>query len=160
MFKTTHMQFHLQPKTSGNGHSSSTPSKIGATYHQILQLPSQLSRSYGPVAILLSTNNTGDVLHIDKVLLNVVFMSLRFGSHTFYLGNYLFFFFFFFFFRILPTFNILNILAGVRKVKNWIKTYVQCLFVNTVKDWSNLPPDIAAAKSIESFKAQVAKLFE
>ena len=33
-------------------------------------------------------------------------------------------------------------------------------FVNTVKDWSNLPPDIAAAKSIESFKAQVAKLFE
>jgi hypothetical protein len=45
MFKTTRMQFHLQPKTSGNGHSSSTPSKIGATYHQILQLPSHLSRS-------------------------------------------------------------------------------------------------------------------
>ena len=34
----------------------------------------------------------------------------------------------FFFFRVLPTFNILNILAGVRKVKNWIKPYVQCLF--------------------------------
>jgi hypothetical protein len=33
-------------------------------------------------------------------------------------------------------------------------------FVNTVKDWNNLPPDIAAAKSLESFKAQVAKLFE
>jgi hypothetical protein len=33
-------------------------------------------------------------------------------------------------------------------------------FVNTVKDWSNLPPDIAAAKSLESFKAQMAKLFE
>jgi hypothetical protein len=33
-------------------------------------------------------------------------------------------------------------------------------FVNTVKDWYNLPPDIAAAKSLESFKAQVAKLFE
>jgi hypothetical protein len=43
--QTTHMQFHLQPKTSGNGHSSSTPSKIGTTYHQILQLPSHLSRS-------------------------------------------------------------------------------------------------------------------
>jgi DNA mismatch repair protein MutH len=28
------------------------------------------------------------------------------------------------------------------------------------KDWNNLPPDIAAAKSLESFKAQVAKLFE
>jgi hypothetical protein len=27
-------------------------------------------------------------------------------------------------------------------------------------DWNNLPPDIAAAKSLESFKAQVAKLFE
>ena len=45
MFKTTRMQFHLQPKTSGNGHSSSTPSKTGTTYHQILQLPSHLSRS-------------------------------------------------------------------------------------------------------------------
>jgi hypothetical protein len=33
-------------------------------------------------------------------------------------------------------------------------------FVNTVKDWNNLPPDIAAAKSLESFKAQVAKLFQ
>jgi hypothetical protein len=33
-------------------------------------------------------------------------------------------------------------------------------FVNTVKDWNNLPPDIVAAKSFESFKAQVAKLFE
>jgi hypothetical protein len=33
-------------------------------------------------------------------------------------------------------------------------------FVNTVKDWNNLPPDIAAAKSLESFKAQVAKLFD
>jgi hypothetical protein len=33
-------------------------------------------------------------------------------------------------------------------------------FVNTVKNWNNLPPDIAAAKSLESFKAQVAKLFE
>jgi hypothetical protein len=33
-------------------------------------------------------------------------------------------------------------------------------FVNTVKDWNNLPPDIAAAKSLESFKSQVAKLFE
>jgi hypothetical protein len=33
-------------------------------------------------------------------------------------------------------------------------------FVNTVKDWNNLPPDIAAAKSLESLKAQVAKLFE
>jgi leucyl aminopeptidase len=32
--------------------------------------------------------------------------------------------------------------------------------VNTVKDWNNLPPDIATAKSLESFKAQVAKLFE
>ena len=29
-----------------------------------------------------------------------------------------------FFFRILPTFNILNIRQGVRKVKNWIKTHV------------------------------------
>jgi hypothetical protein len=29
-------------------------------------------------------------------------------------------------------------------------------FVNTVKDWNNLPPDIATAKSLESFKAQVA----
>jgi hypothetical protein len=84
-----------------------------------------------------------------------------------------------FFFCILPTFNILNILADARKVKNWIKTYVQCLFkefchlsferqdfrkwsffINTFKDWNNLPPDIAAAKSLESFKAQVAKLFE
>ena len=45
MFKTTHMQFHLQPKTSGNDHSSSTPSKTGTTYHQILQLPSHLSCS-------------------------------------------------------------------------------------------------------------------
>jgi hypothetical protein len=45
MFKSTHMQFHLQPKTSGNGNSSSTPSKTGTTYHQILQLPSHLSRS-------------------------------------------------------------------------------------------------------------------
>jgi hypothetical protein len=34
--------------------------------------------------------------------------------------------FFFFFFRILPTFNILNILAGVHKVKYWIgKGYKQ-----------------------------------
>jgi hypothetical protein len=33
-------------------------------------------------------------------------------------------------------------------------------FVNTFKDWNDLPPDIAAAKSLESFKAQVAKLFE
>jgi hypothetical protein len=45
MFKSTHMQFHLQPKTSGNGNSSSTPSKTGTTYHQILQLLSHLSRS-------------------------------------------------------------------------------------------------------------------
>jgi hypothetical protein len=29
-----------------------------------------------------------------------------------------------------------------------------------MKDWNNLSPDIAAAKSLESFKAQVAKLFE
>ena len=41
----SNMQFHLQPKTSGNGHSSSTPSKTGTTYHQILQLPSHLNRS-------------------------------------------------------------------------------------------------------------------
>ena len=27
-------------------------------------------------------------------------------------------------------------------------------FVNTVKNWNNLPPDIATAKSLESFKAQ------
>jgi hypothetical protein len=33
-------------------------------------------------------------------------------------------------------------------------------FVNTVKDWNNIPPDIAAAKSLELFKAQVAKLFQ
>ena len=33
-------------------------------------------------------------------------------------------------------------------------------FVNTVKDWNNLPPYIAIVKSFELFKAQVAKLFE
>ena len=31
--------------------------------------------------------------------------------------------------------------------------------VNTVKDWNNLPPDIAASKSLASFKVQVAKLW-
>jgi hypothetical protein len=55
--------------------------------------------------------------------------------------------FFFFFFRILPTFNILNILAGVRS-----------FFINTVKNWNNLSPDIAVAKSLEWLKAQVEKL--
>ena len=33
-------------------------------------------------------------------------------------------------------------------------------FVNTVNDWNNLPSDIAPAKSLASFKSQVAKLFE
>jgi hypothetical protein len=31
---------------------------------------------------------------------------------------------------------------------------------NTFKGWNNLPPNIAASKSLASFKAQVAKLFE
>jgi hypothetical protein len=33
-------------------------------------------------------------------------------------------------------------------------------FVNTVKNWNNLSPDNAVAKSLESLKAQVEKLFE
>ena len=32
-------------------------------------------------------------------------------------------------------------------------------FCNTVQDWNSLPPDIAGAESLESFKAQVADQF-
>ena len=31
-------------------------------------------------------------------------------------------------------------------------------FCNTVRDWNSLPPDIAGAKSLETFKSQVAEL--
>ena len=30
-------------------------------------------------------------------------------------------------------------------------------FCNTIRDWNSLPPDIAAAKSLEIFKSQVTK---